>query len=174
MGNFLKQCSFSKGDRAEECPIDIGHDRILALVRAAVPATTNVEVVSAQRLLATAYCAAEHEQLLTMGPESFLAHWESLIETRYVRHGAETGAAAENATATALSGADSQAAALAVRIVKAAKGSMELMNSVKNLPQIGGGRIELTAFPRLAKISAQSTMKMDRLRRRSCPGGWGR
>ena len=163
-GGLLKQFSFSKGDWAEEYPIDIGYDRILSLVRVATPADTEIEVVTAQRLLATAYCATEHDQLLAMGPESFLAHWESLIETRQVRHGAETGAAAGNALVTALGRTDSKSAALAVRIVKAAKGTMELMNSVRNLPQIGNGRVELTAFTRLAKTSAQPTMETERLR----------
>ena len=63
-------------------------------------ANRGYEKLTAHQILATAYCATEHETLLEMEPEAFLSKWEALAEARSLRP-PETGAAADNATATA-------------------------------------------------------------------------
>jgi hypothetical protein len=69
-GELIKQCSFSKGEWAEEYPVDVGFDNIYQLFE--TPENVGFDSLSARGLLAVAYAAGEHEQLLLSGPESFL------------------------------------------------------------------------------------------------------
>ena len=161
-GELIKQCSFSKGEWADEYyPVDVGFDNIYELF--AVPDNVGFDTLTARGLLAVAYAAGEHEQLLISGPESFLAAWESKAEARSVRP-PETGAAATNAYNTAMTTTDSYAARVAVKIVKATQGTMSLMGSVRNLPLVNGARLSIAAFPRLQKIVPRSTIQTSRLR----------
>ena len=160
-GELIKQCSFSKGEWALEYPVDVGFDNIYQLFE--TPVNVGFDSLSARGLLAVAYAAGEHEQLLLSGPECFLAAWESKAEARSVRP-PETGAAATNAYNTAMAATDSYAARVAVKIVKATQGTMSLIGSVRNLPMVNGARLSLAAFPRLQKITPRSTIQTSRLR----------
>ena len=81
-----------------EYSVDIGYDHIYPCFEN--DANRGFEKLTALQILATAYCATEHETLLEMEPEAFLSKWEALAEARSLRP-PETGAAADNATATA-------------------------------------------------------------------------
>ena len=72
--------------------MDVGFGNIYALFE--TPENVGFGTLTARGLLAVAYAAGEHEQMLLSGPESFLATWESRAEARSIRP-AETGAAAD-------------------------------------------------------------------------------
>ena len=145
-----------------EYSVDIGYDHIYPCFEN--DANRGFEKLTALQILATAYCATEHETLLEMEPEAFLSKWEALAEARSLRP-PETGAAADNATATATAAAGSDAARAAVKVIKVTRGTMSLIGAVRNLPEVSAeGRISLAAFPRLQKIAPRSTVKTSRLR----------
>ena len=145
-----------------EYSVDIGYDNIYPCFEN--DANRGFEKLTALQILATAYCATEHETLLEMEPEAFLSKWEALAEARSLRP-PETGAAADNATATATAAAGSDAARAAVKVIKVTRGTMSLIGAVRNLPEVNAeGRISLAAFPRLQKIAPRSTVKTSRLR----------
>ena len=127
-GELIKQCSFSKGEWAEEYPVDVGFDNIYQLFE--TPENVGFGSLTAHGLLAVAYAAGEHEQMLPSGPECFLATWESKAEARSIRP-PETGPAATNAYNTAMSATDSNAAQIAVKVAKATQGTMSLVGSVR-------------------------------------------
>ena len=160
-GELIKQCSFSKGEWALECQVDVGFGNTYQLFE--TPVNAGFYSLSARGLLAVAYAAGEHGQMLLSGPECFLATWESKAEARSIRP-PETGAAATNAYATAMTATDSYAARVAVKVAKATQGAMSLIGSVRNLPMANGARISLAAFPRLQKIAPRSTIQTSRLR----------
>ena len=89
-----------------EYSVDIGYDNIYPCFE--TDANRGFEKLTALQILATAYCATEHETLLEMEPEAFLSKWEALAEARSLRP-PETVAAADNATATATAAAGSDA-----------------------------------------------------------------
>ena len=127
------------------------------------PGNVGFGSLTARGLLAVAYAAGEHEQMLVSGPESFLATWESKAEARSIRPPG-TGAAATNAYNTAMTATDSYSARVAaVKVVKATQGTMSLIGSVRNLPMVSGARLSLAAFPRLQKIAPRSTTQTSRL-----------
>ena len=147
-----------------EYSVDIGYDHIYPCFEN--DANRGFEKLTALQILATAYCATEHETLLEMEPEAFLSKWEALAEARSLRP-PETGAAADNATATATAAAGSDAARAAVKVIKVTRGTMSLIGAVRNLPEVNAeGRISLAAFPRLQKIAPRSTVKTSRPQRR--------
>ena len=74
-----------------EYSVDIGYDHIYPCFE--TDANRGFEKLTALQILATAYCATEHETLLEMEPEAFLSKWEALAEARSLRP-PETGAAA--------------------------------------------------------------------------------
>ena len=96
-GELIKQCSFSKGEWADEYPVDVGFGNIYPLF--GTPDNAGVGSLTARGLLAVAYAAGEHEQMLPSGSDCFLATWESKAEARSIRP-PETGAAATNASKT--------------------------------------------------------------------------
>ena len=72
----------------------------------ATPENVGFDSLTTRGLLAVAYAAGEHEQMLSSGPECFLAKWESKAEARFIRP-PKTGAAATNAYNTAMAATDS-------------------------------------------------------------------
>ena len=71
MENFpKKQCSFSKGEWAGECPVDVGFVKINPLFE--TPENAGFDALTPRKILTVAYAAGEHEQMLVSGPESFL------------------------------------------------------------------------------------------------------
>ena len=78
-----------------EYSVDIGYDHIYPCFE--TDANRGFEKLTALQILATAYCATEHETLLEMEPEAFLSKWEALAEARSLRP-PETGAARQNRT----------------------------------------------------------------------------
>ena len=107
----------------DEYPVDVGFDNIYPLFE--TPDNVGFDSLTARGLLAVAYAAGEHEQMLPSGPECFLATWESKAEARSIRP-PETGAAATNAYNTAMTATDSYAARVAVKVSKATQGTMRL------------------------------------------------
>ena len=160
-GELLKQCSFSKGEWAGEYPVDVGFGNIYPLF--GTPENAGFDSLTAPGLLAVAYAAGKHEQMLASGPESFHATWEAKGEARFIRP-PETGAAATNAYNTAIAATDSYSARVAVKVVKATQGTMRLIGTVRNLSMVNGARCSLAAFPRLQKIAPRSTIQTSRLR----------
>ena len=69
-GELLKQCSFSKGEWAGEYPVDVGFGNIYPLFE--TPGNAGFDALTPRKILAVAYAAGEHEQMLVSGPESFL------------------------------------------------------------------------------------------------------
>ena len=103
-GELIKQCSFSKGEWADEYPVDVGFVNIHPLFETPENAGFGL-LLTARGLLAVAYAAGEHEQMLSSGPECFLATWESKAEARSIRPPG-TVAAATNAYNTAMTATD--------------------------------------------------------------------
>ena len=126
------------------------------------PENVGFNSLTARGLLAVAYAAGEHAQMLFSGPEYFLATWESKAEARSIRP-PETGAAATNAYSTAMTATDSYAARVAVKVANATQGTMSLIGSVRNLPMVNGACLSLAIFPRLQKIAPRSTIQTSRL-----------
>ena len=101
-GELIKQFFFSKGKWADdEYPVDVGFGNIGPLFE--TPENAGFGALTARGLLAVAYAAGEHEQMLVCGPENFLATCESKAEARSISP-PETGAAVTNAYNTAISG----------------------------------------------------------------------
>ena len=163
-GELIKQCSFSKGEWADEYPVDMGFGKTSTSYQLfETPENVGFDSLTARGLLAVAYAAGEHEQMLSSGPECVLATWEPKAEARSIRR-PETGAAATNAYNTAITATDSYAARVAVKVAKATQGTISLIGSVRNLPTVNGARLSLAAFPRLQKIAPRSTIQTSRLR----------
>ena len=76
-GELLAQSPFSKGEWLSEYSVDIGYDHIYPCFE--TDANRGFEKLAALQILATAYCATEHETLLEMEPGAFLSKWEALI-----------------------------------------------------------------------------------------------
>ena len=160
-GELLKQCSFLKGECADDYPVDVGFGYIYPLF--GTPDNAGFGSLTARGLLAVACAAGEHEQMLLSGPENFLATWKSKAEARSIRP-PETGAAATNAYNTARTVTDSYSARVAVKVAKATQGAMSLIGSVRNFAMFHGARLSLAAFPRLQKIAPRSTIQTSRQR----------
>ena len=160
-GELIKQCSFSKGEWADECPVNVGFGNIHQLFE--TPKNVGFDSLTTRGLLDVAYAAGEHEQMVPSGPVCFLATWESKAEARSIRP-PENGAAATNAYGTAMTATDSYAARVAVKVAKATQGTMRLIGSARNLPTVNGARLSLAAFPLLQKITLRSTIQPSRLR----------
>ena len=141
--------------------MDVGFGNFFPLFE--TPKNAGFDSLTARGLLAVAYAAGEHGQMLPSGPECFLATWESKAEARSIRP-PETGAAATNAYNTAMNATDSQAARVGVKVSKATQGTMSLIGSLRNLPMANGARPSLAAFPRFQKIAPRSTIQTSRLR----------
>ena len=141
--------------------MDVGFDNIYQLFE--TPVNVGFDSLSTRGLLAVAYAAGEHEQLLSSEPDCFLVTWESKAEACSIRP-SETGPAATNAYNTAMNATDSYLARVAVKVVKATQGTMRLIGSARNLPTVNGARLSLAAFPRLQKIAPHSTIQTSRLR----------
>ena len=95
-GELIKQCSFSKGEWADENPVDEGFGNIYPLFE--TPGNVGFGSLTARGLLAVAHAAGEHDQMLSSGPECFLATGESKAHARSSCPPARaTGAAATNA-----------------------------------------------------------------------------
>ena len=67
---------------------------------------------------------------------------------------AETGAAATNACNTAMALATTEAARLAIKMLKATSGVFSLVGKARNLLAIVAGEVGLSGFPRLKKLTA--------------------
>ena len=74
--------------------------------------------MASKHLLALAYASGQHDGLLAIDPESFLQRWERTIDARALMP-TETGAAATNAYNTAMALATTEAARLAIKVLKA-------------------------------------------------------
>ena len=143
-----------------ETDIGVGFDGVREVFRTPQGAP---DTVASTLLLAVAYAAGQHDELLSSDPESFLQSWEAKIDDRS-QLPAETGAAATQAYNTAFTAAATEAARLAVKMVKATKGTFSLMGTVRNLPAVFAGNIELSGFPRLRKITPGGAITTARLR----------
>ena len=74
--------------------MDVGFGNIYPLFE--TPGNVGFGSLTARGILAVAYTAGEHEQMLPSGPGCFLVTWESKAKARSIRP-PETGAAATNA-----------------------------------------------------------------------------
>ena len=66
-GELLTQSPFSKGEWLSEYSVDIGYDHIYPCFE--TDANRGFEKLTALQILATAYCATEHETLLETEPD---------------------------------------------------------------------------------------------------------
>ena len=94
--------------------------------------------MTSKHLLTLAYASGQHNELLAIDPESFLHRWESMIDARALMP-AETGAAATNACNTAMALATTEAARLAIKVLKVTSGVFSLVGKARNLPAIVAG-----------------------------------
>ena len=69
MENSSSSAPFQKGEWAGEYPVDVGFGNIHQLFE--TPENVGFGSLTARGLLAVAYAAGEHEQMLPSGPEMF-------------------------------------------------------------------------------------------------------
>ena len=75
---------------------------------------------------------------------------------------AETGAAATNAYNTAMALFTTEAARLAINVLKATSGVFSLVEKARSSPAIVAGEVGLSGFPRLKKLTATGAITTAR------------
>ena len=132
----LRQTAFEKGEWANQPPTDLDVDYDLlsgALGTAGAPLMS----ITAETLLALSFCVDELAQALSGKIDDVLTRWESALTSR-IGSPPATGAAADNARTAAETAATCDLERMAVRLVEAKSGVMELVRGVRELPLANG------------------------------------
>ena len=147
----LRQTAFEKGEWANQPPTDLDVDYDLlsgALGTAGAPLMS----ITAETLLALSFCVDELAQALSEKIDDVLTRWESALTSR-IGSPPATGAAADNARTAAETAATCDLERMAVRLVEAKSGVMELVRGVRELPLANGGGMNVRSFPRLMRLA---------------------
>ena len=129
----LRQTAFEKGEWANQPPtdLDVDYDLLsgaLGLGTAGAPLMS----ITAETLLALSFCVDELAQALSEKIDDVLTRWESALTSR-IGSPLATGAAADNARTAAETAATCDLERMAVRLVEAKSGVMELVRGVREL-----------------------------------------
>ena len=141
----LKTTSFTKGEWTENEPIALAMDYDLVaetFATAGVPLVT----ITPLTLTALAYVTGGLDSALMKRPDDLLAEWESAITARGAQAGG--GDAATNARATAEGSCTSDVERMAVRLVEAKDGVMQLVSPLRELPLVQTAALKMTQVSR--------------------------
>ena len=119
--------------------------------------------VTQETLMAVTYAAGELPRLISGTPEDLVTLWEQEIDARGGLEdiGTHADTAFNNATAAATTEAQRQA----IRLVTVKDGKLSLTKIKRTMPGATGGEVDVSGFPRLAKLSpATSRISEGRLR----------
>ena len=107
--------------------------------------------VTQETLMAVTYAAGELPRLISGTPEDLVTLWEQEIDARGGLEdiGTHADTAFNNATAAATTEAQRQA----IRLVTAKDGKLSLTKIKRTMPGATGGEVDVSGFPRLAKLS---------------------
>ena len=147
----LRQTAFEKGEWANQPPTDLDVDYDLLSGALGTPGSPLMSI-TAETLLALSFCVDELAQALSEKIDDVLTRWESALTSR-IGSPPATGAAADNARAAAETAATCDLERMAVRLVEAKSGVMELVRGVRELPLANGGGMNVRSFPRLMRLA---------------------
>jgi hypothetical protein len=158
----LKATSFTKGEWIESEPVELAmdYDSVAeTFATAGVPLGT----ITPLTLLALAYVTGGLDSAVTGKPDDLLTEWEAAITARGAQAGG--GDAAANARASALTSCTSEAERMAVRLVEAKDGVMQLVNPLRELPLVQTAALNVQLFKRLSRLAdAHGSMPTARIR----------
>ena len=145
----LKATSFSKGEWGDEpIALEMDYDMVAeAFGTAAAPLATMTPLT----LVAIAFVTGELGHVLAGRPDDLLAAWEAAITARGAQ--AAAGGAAANARAAAMAACTSEVERMAVRLVEAKDGVMQLVVSLRELPLVQMNALNIQPFKRLARLA---------------------
>ena len=146
----LKTTSFTKGEWTENDPIALAMDYDLVaetFATAGVPLAT----ITPLTLTALAYVTGGLDSALMKRPDDLLTEWEAAITARGAQAGG--GDAATNARATAEGSCTSDVERMAVRLVEAKDGVMQLVSPLRELPQVQATGLNVQPFKRLVRLA---------------------
>ena len=145
----LKTTSFSKGEWGDDLiALGMDYDMVAeALGTAAAPMAAAAPLT----LVAIAFVTGGLDQALTGRPDDLLTKWEAAITARGAQ--AAGGDAANNARANALANATSEVERMAVRLVEAKDGVMQLVTPLRELPLVQMNAMNIQPFKRLARLA---------------------
>ena len=146
----LKTTSFTKGEWTESEPIALAMDYDLVaetFATAGVPLAT----ITPLTLTALAYVTGGLDSALMKRPDDLLTEWEAAITARGAQAGG--GDAATNARATAEGSCTSDVERMAVRLVEAKDGVMQLVSPLRELPQVQAAGLNVQPFKRLVRLA---------------------
>ena len=155
----LKTTSFTKGEWTENEPIALAMDYDLVaetFATAGVPLAT----ITPLTLTALAYVTGGLDSALMKRPDDLLTEWEAAITARGAQAGG--GGAATNARATAEGSCTSDVERMAVRLVEAKDGVMQLVSPLRELPQVQATGLNVQPFKRLVRGSPTRTARCRR------------
>ena len=147
----LRQTAFEKGEWANQPPTDLDVDYDLLSGALGTPGSPLMSI-TAETLLALSFCVDELAQALSEKIDDVLTRWESALTSR-IGSPPATGAAADNARTAAETAATCDLERMAVRLVEAKSGVMELVRGVRELPLANGGGMNVRSFPRLMRLA---------------------
>ena len=145
----LKTTSFSKGEGGDDL-IALGMDYGMVaetFSTAAAPMAT----IAPLTLVVLAFVAGGLDQALAGRPDDLLATWEAATTARGAQ--AAGGDAATNARAAAMASCTSEAERMAVRLVEAKDGVMQLVATLRELPLVQMNALNIQPFKRLARLA---------------------
>ena len=146
----LKTTSFTKGEWIESEPIALAMDYDLVaetFATAGVPLAT----ITPLTLTALAYVTGGLDSALMKRPDDLLTEWEAAITARGAQAGG--GDAATNARATAEGSCTSDVERMAVRLVEAKDGVMQLVSPLRELPHVQAAGLNVQPFKRLVRLA---------------------
>ena len=157
----LKATSFRKGEWGD-VPIALEMDYCMVaetLGSAAAPLATTTPLT----LVVIAFVTDELDHALSGKPDDLLAAWEAAITARGAQDA--TGNAAANARAAAMAACTSEVERMAVRLVEAKDGLMQLVAPLRDLPLVQMDALNAQPFERLARLAdAHGAMPTARIR----------
>ena len=120
--------------------------------------------VPQEALMAVAYASGELPKLLAGTPDDLVTTWEQEIDARGGLE--DIGAHADTAYNNAMAAATTEAQRKAVKLVVAKDGKLSLAKVKRSMPAAVGGEVDVSGFPRLAKLNP-STARVSEGRLRS-------
>ena len=126
---------------------------------AAVPLDTMTPLT----LIALAFVTGELDNALSGKPDGLLTTWEAAITARGAQ--AATGDAVANARAPTMAACTTEVERMAVRLVEAKDGVMQLVVPLRELPLVQMDALDVQPFKRLARLAdAHGSMPTARIR----------
>ena len=120
--------------------------------------------VPQETLMAVAYAPGELPKLMAGTPDDLVTTWEQEIDARGGLE--DIGAHADTAYNNAMAAAATEAQRKAVKLVIAKDGKLSLAKVKRSMPAVVGGEVDVSGFPRLAKLNP-STARVSEGRLRS-------